>query len=186
MAGHVAGHQLQKPRPCDDAHTSRWSRRGDCQYLFFVTTAVIGRVSDAELACCARAFDETAPALVAPGQFGGCPGPRIRHQRNRPRRPGHRPLAFRRTARRAHPATPAIPAVSRAEEGIITGRDRHGVPRRRARDTVRLAGFAVRWRMRVLPGPGHTGSVNNQIATLTFDVDIAAGMPVLAGRRGQP
>ena len=63
--GHVAGHQLQKPRPRDDAHTSRWSRRGGCQYLFFVTTAVIGRVSDAELACCARAFDEAAPALVA-------------------------------------------------------------------------------------------------------------------------
>ena len=50
MAGHVAGHQLQKPRPRDDTHTSRWSRRGGCQYLFFVTTAVIGRVSDAELA----------------------------------------------------------------------------------------------------------------------------------------
>ena len=65
MAGHVAGHQLQKPRPRDDAHTSRWSRRGGCQYLFFVTPAVIGRVSDAELACCARAFDEAAPALVA-------------------------------------------------------------------------------------------------------------------------
>jgi hypothetical protein len=64
MAGHVAGHQLQKPRPRDDAHTSRWSRRGGCQYLFVVTTAVIGRVSDAEFAC-ARAFDEAAPALVA-------------------------------------------------------------------------------------------------------------------------
>ena len=61
----MAGHQLQKPRPRDDAHTSRWSRRGGCQYLFFVTTAVIGRISDAELACCARAFDEAAPALVA-------------------------------------------------------------------------------------------------------------------------
>src|SRR5215813_8462001 len=57
--------QLQKPRPRDDARTSRWSRRGGCQYLFFVTTAVIGRVSDAELACCARASDEAAPALVA-------------------------------------------------------------------------------------------------------------------------
>ena len=34
--------------------------------------------------------------------------------------------------------------------------------------------------------PDQTGSVNNQIATLSFDVDIAAGMPVLAGRRGQP
>ncbi|HTY94007.1 MAG TPA: hypothetical protein VMC02_08975, partial [Steroidobacteraceae bacterium] len=34
-------------------------------YLFLVTTAVIGRVSHAELACCARAFDEAAPALVA-------------------------------------------------------------------------------------------------------------------------
>lgn len=63
MAGHVAGHQPQKPPPCDDAHTSRWSRRGDCQYLFFVTTAVIGRVSDAELACCARAFDEAATIM---------------------------------------------------------------------------------------------------------------------------
>ena len=61
----MAGHQLQKPRPRDDAHSSRWSRRGGCQYLFFVTTAVIGRVSDAELAYCARAFDEAAPALVA-------------------------------------------------------------------------------------------------------------------------
>src|SRR5262245_44957323 len=35
------------------------------RYLFFVTTAVTGRVSDAELARCACAFDETAPALVA-------------------------------------------------------------------------------------------------------------------------
>src|SRR5215475_11355703 len=53
----------RKTRPRDDAHTSRWSRRGGCQHLFFVTTAVIGRVSDAELACCAHSRYD------GPGEF---------------------------------------------------------------------------------------------------------------------
>jgi hypothetical protein len=39
MAGHAAGHQLQKPRPCDDAHTSRWSRRGGCSTVASVRAA---------------------------------------------------------------------------------------------------------------------------------------------------
>src|SRR5215469_3122994 len=40
------------------------------RYLFFVTTAVTGRVSDAELARCACAFDETAPSARG-GRTGG-------------------------------------------------------------------------------------------------------------------